>query len=86
MPDVRQNENNLSKVIENNLYFQDTCSTDKYAFQHEGIIQYDHSMPKLEQFTLCTWMRFTNHSGDHSLFTYSGKRFFFFAFYYRTLS
>lgn len=52
---------------------QDTCSVDKYAFEHEGIIRYEHSLPKLEQLTICTWMRFTNHTGDHTLFTYSGE-------------
>ncbi|XP_031635791.1 uncharacterized protein LOC116348800 [Contarinia nasturtii] len=49
----------------------DQCSVDKYAFEDEGTIQYDVSIPKMEQFTLCAWMRFTNHDGDHSIFTYS---------------
>lgn len=49
------------------------CTLDKYALEHEGTIQYDQTIPKLEQFTLCAWMRFINHSGDHSIFTYSGK-------------
>lgn len=50
------------------------CSVDKFALEHEGTIQYDQSLPKLDQFTICNWMRFTNHSGDHVLFTYSGKK------------
>lgn len=50
------------------------CTIDKYALDHEGTIQYDQTIPRLEQFTLCAWMRFINHSGDHSVFTYSGKR------------
>lgn len=55
------------------LQQSDQCSVDKYAFEDEGTIQYDASIPKMEQFTLCAWMRFTNHNGDHSIFTYSGK-------------
>ncbi|GAB0099547.1 uncharacterized protein DMENIID0001_154220 [Sergentomyia squamirostris] len=49
----------------------DTCSVDKYALEYEGTLQYDKTLPKMEQFTLCAWMRFTNHSGDHTIFTYS---------------
>ncbi|XP_055694385.1 uncharacterized protein LOC129796456 isoform X2 [Lutzomyia longipalpis] len=49
----------------------DSCSVDKYALEHEGTLQYDKTLPKLDQFTLCAWMRFTNHSGDHTIFTYS---------------
>lgn len=51
----------------------DQCSVDKYALENEGTIQYDTAIQKLDQFTLCAWMRFTNHKGDHSIFTYSGK-------------
>lgn len=51
----------------------DQCSLEKYAVENEGTIQYGVSVPKLEQFTLCAWVRFTNHKGDHSIFTYSGK-------------
>ncbi|XP_037035379.1 uncharacterized protein LOC119073785 isoform X2 [Bradysia coprophila] len=47
------------------------CSVDKFAVEHEGTVQYEQSLPKMDQFTICTWMRFTNHSGDHVLFTYS---------------
>ncbi|KAG4070161.1 hypothetical protein HA402_003851 [Bradysia odoriphaga] len=47
------------------------CSVDKFAVEHEGTVQYEQSLPKMDQFTVCTWMRFTNHSGDHVLFTYS---------------
>lgn len=50
---------------------------EKFAFEDEGTIQYQVVVPKLEQFTLCAWLRFTNHDGDHSMFTYSGKDFFF---------
>lgn len=49
------------------------CSVDKFAIEHEGTVQYDHSLPKLDQFTICNWMRFTNHSGDHVMFTYAGN-------------
>lgn len=52
------------------------CSVEKYALENEGTIQYDAALPKLEQFTLCAWMRFTNHKGDHSIFTYSGELLF----------
>lgn len=65
----------------------DQCSINKYAFEHEGTIQYEQSLPKLDQFTLCAWMRFTNHSGDHSIFTYASKykRFFFFFHFFNAL-
>lgn len=53
----------------------DQCSVEKYALENEGTIQYEAALPKLEQFTLCSWMRFTNHKGDHSIFTYSGESF-----------
>lgn len=49
------------------------CSVDKFAIEHEGTVQYDQSLPKLDQFTICNWMRFTNHSGDHVMFTYAGN-------------
>ncbi|XP_059622532.1 uncharacterized protein LOC132265775 [Phlebotomus argentipes] len=49
----------------------DSCSVDKYALEYDGTLQYDKTLPKLDQFTLCAWMRFTNHSGDHTVFTYS---------------
>jgi len=52
---------------------QDTCAVDKFAIDHEATIKYDTPLAKLDQFTLCTWMRFTKHDGDHVLFTYSGK-------------
>lgn len=39
--------------------------------EYEGTLQIEQSLPSLDQFTLCNWMRFTNHSGDHTIFTYS---------------
>ena len=53
--------------------FKDSCAVDKFALEHEGTIKYDQHIQKLDQFTLCTWMRFTKHDGDHVLFTYSGE-------------
>ncbi|XP_040157508.1 uncharacterized protein LOC120897003 [Anopheles arabiensis] len=49
----------------------DTCSFDKYAFDHDGTVKYSNKLPALNQFTLCMWMRFTNHTGDHTILTYS---------------
>nr|XP_019544567.2 uncharacterized protein LOC109415138 [Aedes albopictus] len=47
------------------------CSVDKFAFNHEGRVTYEHDLPALQQFTLCAWMRFTNHTGDHTIITYA---------------
>ncbi|XP_058838121.1 uncharacterized protein LOC131693880 [Topomyia yanbarensis] len=47
------------------------CSVDKIAFNHEGIVSYEQNLPSLQQLTLCAWMRFTNHSGDHTIITYA---------------
>lgn len=53
---------------------KDSCAFDKFAIDHEATINYDtSSMKTLEQFTLCLWMRFTKHDGDHVLFTYAGE-------------
>lgn len=60
---------------------QKTCPVEKYALDGDGVIEYHSSLPKLEQFTLCAWMRFTNHSGDHTIFTYSGEFKTFYEFY-----
>ncbi|XP_035791367.1 uncharacterized protein LOC118466342 [Anopheles albimanus] len=49
----------------------DACSFKKYAFDHDGIVKYANKLPGLSQFTLCMWMRFTNHTGDHTILTYS---------------
>lgn len=49
------------------------CRADKYALEYEGTLRFEQSLPKLDQFTLCNWMRFTNHTGDHTIFTYSCK-------------
>uniref|UniRef100_A0A182NLU9 Pentraxin (PTX) domain-containing protein n=1 Tax=Anopheles dirus TaxID=7168 RepID=A0A182NLU9_9DIPT len=49
----------------------DTCSFEKYAFDHDGTVKYSNKLPALSQFTLCMWMRFTNHTGDHTIITYS---------------
>ncbi|XP_058053606.1 uncharacterized protein LOC131205503 [Anopheles bellator] len=49
----------------------DACSFNKYAFDHDGMVKYGNQLPALSQFTLCTWMRFINHTGDHTLLTYS---------------
>lgn len=53
---------------------EDSCSVKKYAFDHEGTVTFRNKIPELEQFTICYWMRFTNHSGDHTLLTYSDKK------------
>ncbi|XP_055631597.1 uncharacterized protein LOC129771694 [Toxorhynchites rutilus septentrionalis] len=47
------------------------CSVDKFAFNNEGTVTYEQSLPALEQFTLCAWTRFTNHTGDHTIITYA---------------
>uniref|UniRef100_A0AAG5D479 Pentraxin (PTX) domain-containing protein n=1 Tax=Anopheles atroparvus TaxID=41427 RepID=A0AAG5D479_ANOAO len=52
----------------------DTCSFEKYAFDHDGTVKYSNKLPALSQFTLCAWMRFTNHSGDHTIITYSVEK------------
>lgn len=54
------------------LYVSDSCSVKKFAFNQDGIVIYDNELPELDQFTICFWMRFTNHSGDHVMFTYEG--------------
>lgn len=55
------------------LFMQDSCAVKKYAFNHDGVVQYSNKIPELNQFTVCYWMRFTNHSGDHVMLTYAGK-------------
>lgn len=54
-------------------FIQDKCRPQKYALEYEGSLQIDQTLPSLDQFTLCNWMRFTNHSGDHTVLTYSRK-------------
>lgn len=55
------------------LYGSNRCSVKKFAFNQDGEVEYGNHLPELEQFTLCFWMRFTNHSGDHVLLTYEGE-------------
>ena len=63
-----------TKVNERWIYcLQGSCATDKFALDHESIIEYRTALAKLEQFTTCLWARFTKHDGDHVLFTYSGE-------------
>ncbi|XP_037809536.1 uncharacterized protein LOC119602218 [Lucilia sericata] len=52
-------------------YEEDQCSVKKYAFNQDGVVRYENKIPELSQFTICFWMRFTNHSGDHVILTYS---------------
>ncbi|KAL7743768.1 hypothetical protein ACLKA6_016827 [Drosophila palustris] len=52
----------------------DRCSVKKFAFNQDGTVQYNNDLPELDQFTLCFWMRFTNHSGDHVMFTYEAEK------------
>lgn len=54
------------------LYASDNCSVKKFAFNQDGAVKYDNELPELDQFTICLWMRFTNHSGDHVMLTYEG--------------
>ncbi|XP_054727265.1 uncharacterized protein LOC129236957 [Anastrepha obliqua] len=54
-------------------YNQDQCAVKKYAFNHDGTVAYENELPELNQFTICFWSRYTNHSGDHVLLTYSVK-------------
>ncbi|XP_065364425.1 uncharacterized protein b6 [Calliphora vicina] len=54
-------------------YEEDQCSLKKYAFNQDGVVNYDNKIPELSQFTICFWMRFTNHSGDHVILTYSSE-------------
>ncbi|XP_017006581.2 uncharacterized protein b6 [Drosophila takahashii] len=56
------------------LYGSDRCSVKKFAFNQDGEVEYGNPMPELDQFTLCFWMRFTNHSGDHVLLTYEAGK------------
>lgn len=65
----------LPLTIHHSLHLKkDSCAFDKYAIDHEATINYDTSSLKtLDQFTLCLWMRFTKHDGDHVLFTYAGE-------------
>jgi len=51
----------------------DRCSVKKFAFNQDGAVEYNNELPELNQFTLCFWMRFTNHSGDHVMLTYEGE-------------
>lgn len=55
------------------IFSQNSCSAAKFAFNHEGTVNYNQQIPKLDQFSICLWMRFTKHDGDHVMFTYSGK-------------
>ncbi|KAM8718378.1 hypothetical protein ACLKA7_000190 [Drosophila subpalustris] len=52
----------------------DRCSVKKFAFNQDGTVQYNNDLPELDQFTLCFWMRFTNHSGDHVMLTYEAEK------------
>ncbi|EDW66452.1 uncharacterized protein b6 [Drosophila virilis] len=56
------------------LYVADRCSVKKFAFNQDGAVEYGNELPELDQFTLCFWMRFTNHSGDHVMLTYQVKK------------
>ncbi|XP_022227355.2 LOW QUALITY PROTEIN: uncharacterized protein LOC111077391 [Drosophila obscura] len=57
------------------LYGSDRCSVKKFAFNQDGEVEYGNPLlPELDQFTLCFWMRFTNHSGDHVLLTYEAGK------------
>lgn len=58
---------------ENSSYLQGSCAVEKFAIDHEAVVKYDTGFAKLDQFTLCMWVRFTKHDGDHVLFTYSGE-------------
>ncbi|XP_055846049.1 uncharacterized protein LOC129911989 [Episyrphus balteatus] len=60
--------------VTSSVFGEDPCSVKKYAFDHEGTVTLRNKIPELEQFTVCYWMRFTNHSGDHTLLTYSDKK------------
>ncbi|TDG39680.1 hypothetical protein AWZ03_013899 [Drosophila navojoa] len=56
------------------IYASDRCSVKKFAFNQDGAVEYDNELPELDQFTLCFWMRFTNHSGDHVMLTYEVEK------------
>ncbi|KMZ07706.1 uncharacterized protein Dsimw501_GD14477 [Drosophila simulans] len=56
------------------VYGSDRCSVKKFAFNQDGEVEYGNPMPELDQFTICFWMRFTNHSGDHVLLTYEAGK------------
>ncbi|XP_055591029.1 uncharacterized protein LOC129743098 [Uranotaenia lowii] len=65
-----------SSLLTSQYYSEDPntdskCSADKFAFNNEGTVSYENSLPALQQFTLCAWMRFTNHTGDHTIVTYA---------------
>lgn len=74
--DVNNNSNSWidwKEYLQAFLAPQDKCLPQKYALEYEGTLQFDQTLPSLDQFTLCNWMRFTNHTGDHTVFTYSRK-------------
>ncbi|XP_034488876.1 uncharacterized protein LOC117792733 [Drosophila innubila] len=52
----------------------DRCSVKKFAFNQDGAVEYNNELPELDQFTLCFWMRFTNHTGDHVMLTYEAEK------------
>lgn len=55
---------------------RDQCEIYKVGFTQDlyfQYIQYKIGLPKLKEFTLCAWSKFSNHSNDHPLFSYAGK-------------
>ncbi|XP_017109665.2 uncharacterized protein b6 [Drosophila bipectinata] len=56
------------------LYGSNECSVKKFAFNQDGEVEYGNHLPELDQFTICFWMRFTNHTGDHVLLTYEAGK------------
>lgn len=54
----------------------DQCELYKVGFLQDlyfQYIQYKTEVPKMKEFTLCMWTKFTNHSNDHPLFSYACK-------------
>ncbi|XP_046984223.1 uncharacterized protein LOC124554202 [Schistocerca americana] len=50
------------------------CALYKVTFTQDlyfQYIQYKADIPDIQQFTLCAWTKFTNHSNDHPIFSYA---------------
>ncbi|XP_015586506.1 uncharacterized protein LOC107263622 [Cephus cinctus] len=53
---------------------QDQCALYKVSMSQQLYFEYIHyktDLPDLQEFTLCMWTKFYNHSNDHPLFSYA---------------
>ncbi|XP_020805893.1 uncharacterized protein LOC110182207 [Drosophila serrata] len=74
LEDIEANPKDALTFTRTPLYGANRCSVKKFAFNQDGEVEYGNHLPELDQFTLCFWMRFTNHSGDHVLLTYEAGK------------